>query len=176
MATTSIAQREKCPTCGSPMRQRPDSEMTPEQRFCGTWVECTRPGCWTSVLYQSDGLKDFLAEQAIAHAKGEVERLETALAAKPRGRQRERIEVWLQGARVALAIAERKGTDMATTTTIIRKGMRVRLVEDAGTRGKVTGVKTVDRTVRPDGEKLLIVALDDGRELTLWAWQVEREA
>jgi hypothetical protein len=62
------------------------------------------------------------------------------------------------------------------TATIIRKGTRVRLVEDAGSRGTVTAVKTVDRTVRPDGEKLLTVALDDGRELTLWAWQVEREA
>jgi hypothetical protein len=115
MATTSIAQAEQCPSCGGAMHQRPEAKMTPEQAWCGTWFDCDRPGCWSSILHQSDELQAQLAEQRIAHAKGEVQRLETALAAKPRGRQRERIEVWLQGARVALAIAE-EGTDMTTET------------------------------------------------------------
>jgi hypothetical protein len=114
MATTSIAQPRKCPSCGTPMHRRPDSETTPEQRFAGTWYDCDDPRCYCGSVDFSPEMRAFLNEQAVAHAKGEVERLETALAAKPRGRQRQRLEVWLQGARVALAIAE-EDTDMATT-------------------------------------------------------------
>lgn len=48
-----------CPADGAPMVGRPGT--TPEQRWCGEWFDCSRPGCRNSELIAS-------AELASAHA------------------------------------------------------------------------------------------------------------
>jgi predicted nucleic acid-binding Zn-ribbon protein len=118
MATTSIAQDAQCPSCGGAMHQRPEAEMTADHAWCGVWFDCDNPRCHGSILHTSDELQAQLDEQArkveatkrTTSARAEVASLELALhqLRGTGGRQRERIEVWLQGARVALAIAERE--------------------------------------------------------------------
>jgi hypothetical protein len=55
----------------------------------------------------------------------------------------------------------------------IRRGTEVR--HNEGMTGKVVAVKSVDRTVRPDGEKLYVVRCDeDGKERTWWGWELQR--
>lgn len=41
--------------------KRSDSDMTPEQKFCGKWEDC--PYCWYTRLVPSDELKKFLEGQ-----------------------------------------------------------------------------------------------------------------
>lgn len=47
-----------------PMVLRPASRQTTEQRWCGTWYDCTAHRCLTSVLDPSPELVAQLAEQA----------------------------------------------------------------------------------------------------------------
>lgn len=43
----------RCPVHHIGMEQRPLSKQTPEQMFCGAWWDCVRPGCKSSILFQS---------------------------------------------------------------------------------------------------------------------------
>src|SRR5690606_23509616 len=44
-----------------PLEPRPLERQTPEQKWCGTWFDCTR--CSSSVLVPSPELTKFLEEQ-----------------------------------------------------------------------------------------------------------------
>ena len=44
------------------MELRDMTRATYEQKFCGTWYDCTYPGCNNSVLYPSKELKELLEE------------------------------------------------------------------------------------------------------------------
>ena len=62
MTTTALEPLPRCPRHGT-MALRPLARQTAEQRWCGTWYDCTAHCCWTSVLLPSPELRAQLAEQ-----------------------------------------------------------------------------------------------------------------
>lgn len=42
---------------------RPIKGQTHEQKFCGTWYDCSHHDCFNSVLYESKQCSEFLAAQ-----------------------------------------------------------------------------------------------------------------
>ena len=70
---TSKKRQYLCPTEPDHglMRPRPDSEMTPEQRWCGEWHDCDWGDgrCPSSLLVESDELKKFLGRADDAPAE-----------------------------------------------------------------------------------------------------------
>ena len=48
---TALMELPRCPVHNTPMEYRP--ARTREQSFCGTWYDCTTPGCMCSVLLPS---------------------------------------------------------------------------------------------------------------------------
>jgi len=52
-----------CPTHGVVMVERDMKGATYEQKFCGVWFDCPRPGCRNTALEQSDELKAQLDAQ-----------------------------------------------------------------------------------------------------------------
>lgn len=48
---TALMELPRCPVHNTPMEYRP--ARTREQSFCGTWYDCTTPGCTCSVLLPS---------------------------------------------------------------------------------------------------------------------------
>jgi hypothetical protein len=67
---------ESPPACGKHrelMTRRPDSQMSREQRWCGAWYDCPRPGCRDSALVPSADLLDLLGEQAeLVRTRGDL--------------------------------------------------------------------------------------------------------
>ena len=63
--TTALARLPVCPTAADhgPMTLRPSAIQTPDERWCGTWYDCTGRRCWSSVLWPSPALTLFLASQ-----------------------------------------------------------------------------------------------------------------
>jgi hypothetical protein len=71
MSSTALAERPTCPATpahGYLALRDPPGGWTPEQRWCGTWYDCTR--CTSGVLYPSRALREQLAAQAARHRAG----------------------------------------------------------------------------------------------------------
>ncbi|MBD3183362.1 hypothetical protein GF312_13780 [Candidatus Poribacteria bacterium] len=65
----------ECPAGhGKTMEVRPLEKQTYEQKFCGTWFDCTVPGCICSVLFESKELLDHLSNQGV---RGKMQKYET---------------------------------------------------------------------------------------------------
>lgn len=60
MMSRNLMPLPVCPTCAEhgEMILRPIEVQTYEQKYCGTWYDCTYPGCHSSVLLPSKELKE----------------------------------------------------------------------------------------------------------------------
>lgn len=65
-----IPAADICPNDGGALYERPRSQMSPEQEWCGTWLCC--PNCRYSILIISEPLQQQLAEMYRSICEGFV--------------------------------------------------------------------------------------------------------
>jgi len=58
-----LMELPKCPAHDTQMEVRPLNRQTKEQKWCGTWYDCTEPGCNCSILLTSPELDKLHQQQ-----------------------------------------------------------------------------------------------------------------